>query len=208
MMDSLLSPLVSSGTRVRLLLRFFANPGRSAYLRALAGEYDLSPNAVREELSRLSQARLLTSHRQGREIHYQANTEHPLFGELVSMVKKALGIDKVVDNIIDQLGELELALLIDDYAMGRDSGIIDLVLVGRIQQKRLAGLVSLTEGYIKRKIRTLCLTPEEYRGLAGNLLERPHLVLWQAEGAQLPGGQAAAPGVKMGLSSAGKGTQA
>lgn len=208
MMDSLLSPLVSSGTRVRLLLRFFANPGRSAYLRALAGEYDLSPNAVREELSRLSQAKLLTSFKSGREVHYQANTEHPLFGELVSMVKKALGLDKVVDNIIEQLGELELALLIDDYAMGRDSGIIDLVLVGRIQQKRLAGLVSLTESYIKRKVRTLCLTPEEYANLTANLSSRPHLVLWQAEGSLLGAGQAALPGVEKGLSPNGKETPA
>jgi len=77
MVDFLLSPLVSSDTRVRLLLRFFANPGRTAYLRALAGEYDLSPNAVREELSRLSQAKLLTSFKNGREIHIPGQYRAP-----------------------------------------------------------------------------------------------------------------------------------
>lgn len=178
-MESLLSPLVSSTTRVRLLLRFFANPQSSTYLRALAGEFDLSTNAVREELARLSQAKLLNSFKNGREVHYQANTQHPLFSELVSIVKKVLGIDKVVENIIQQLGEIKLALLMDDYALGKDTGIIDLVLVGRIDQSRLNELVGKTEGFIKRKIRTLCLTSEEHARLAGVLEQRPCLLLWQ-----------------------------
>ncbi|MFH1058073.1 MAG: winged helix-turn-helix domain-containing protein [Pseudomonadota bacterium] len=177
-MENLLSPLVTSNTRMRLLLRFFSNPGATSYLRELAGELEVSPNAVREELSRLSQAKLLNSFRKGREVRYQANEGHPLFRELTSIVRKILGIDRVVDNIVMELGDLQLALLMDDYARGRDSGIIDLVLMGNIKQKSVAALVAHTEGYIKRKIRTLCLTPEEYQRLKPVLVERPHLVLW------------------------------
>lgn len=196
-MENLLSPLVTSNTRMRLLLRFFSNPAASSYLRELAGELEVSPNAVREELGRLSQAKLLNSFRKGREVRYQANRDHPLFGELLSIVRKILGIDRVVDNIVKELGELQLALLMDDYAQGRDSGIIDLVLVGRIKQKSVASLVERTESYIKRKIRTLCLTPEEYDRLSPVLLERPHLVLWDRSSQPRParaGGRAAAAG--------------
>ena len=181
-MNTLLAPLVSSTTRVQLLIRFFSNPNASSYLRSLATEFSISPNAVREELSRLAQAQLLTSSKEGREVHFRANKQHPLFCELVSIVQKVLGIDKVIANIIEQVGDLKLALLMDDYAQGRDTGIIDLVLVGVVDAKRLAEMVEKTEGYIKRKIRVLALNGEEYQRLSPMLQKRPHLVLWQENG--------------------------
>ena len=48
------------------------------------------------------------------------------------MVGKVMGIDHVIDDLAGRLGDLERAYLIDDYAEGKDSGIIDLVLVGNI----------------------------------------------------------------------------
>ena len=178
-MKNLRSGLVTSNTRVKLLVRFFANPKASCYLRALASEFSLSTNSVREELNRLSEAQLLTSERNGREIHYRANTTHPLYQEIVSIIQKTLGIDQVIDNILGRLGDLERALLVGDYAQGRDSGIIDLVLVGRIDQENLLDLIPKTEKYIKRKIRTLVLTTEEYANFAAQFEAEPHLVLWQ-----------------------------
>ncbi len=177
-MNNLLSGLVTSTTRVKLLVRLFANPEASSYPRALADEFGLSTNAVRKELNRLSQAMLLTCHRNGRELHYQANQGHPLFNELASMVKKVLGIDRVTNEILSRLGELEKAFLVDDYALGIESGIIDLVLVGHIDRQNLLDLVAKTERFLKRKIRTLVLTPEEYARLADCLKAKPSLLLW------------------------------
>ena len=182
-MKNLLSGLVTSNTRVKLLVRFFANPKASCYLRALASEFSLSTNSVREELNRLSEAQLLLSERNGREIHYRANTTHPLFREIVSIIQKTLGLDQVIENILGRLGHLERALLVGDYAQGKDSGIIDLILVGRIDQENLFDLIPKTEKYIKRKIRTLVLTKEEYLNFASRFEQEPHLVLWQDSGA-------------------------
>ena len=72
-----------------------------------------------------------------------------------------------------------MALLVDDYAEGKDSGIIDLVLIGNIDQKNMQDLTKKTEKYINRKIRTLSLTADEYTQLAPNLDNRPNFVLWQ-----------------------------
>jgi len=145
----------------------------------MATEFGVSTNAVRGELNRLSQAKFIKSHRQGREVHYQANSKHPLFDELVSIAKKILGIDQVVEQIVHQIGDLKLALLVGDYAVGRDNGVIDLVLVGKIDQIRLGELVARTEQLIDRKIRTLCLNSVEYKNLSKTLLQDPYLVLWQ-----------------------------
>jgi len=178
MLKSLLSPLVTSNTRAKLLLRFFSNPDSSSYMRELANEFSVSTNSVREELNHLSEAKLLTTFKNGREVRYKASPKHPLFNELVSIAKKTLGIDHILEHIVQQLGELKLALLIDDYAIGKDSGILDLVLVGNLDQARLAELVARTEVLIQRKVRTLCLTQKEFEGLRKMLAQRPQLILW------------------------------
>ncbi|RPJ12473.1 MAG: GntR family transcriptional regulator, partial [Deltaproteobacteria bacterium] len=42
-------------------MRFFLNPQTRSYLRELAKEFDVSTNAVREELNQLTQTHLLKS---------------------------------------------------------------------------------------------------------------------------------------------------
>jgi predicted transcriptional regulator len=179
-MDNLFAGLISSKTRINLLVRFFFNPGTRSYLRELAKELDVSTNSVREELNQLTKTKLLKSERNGRQVFYTANSKHPLFEELKSMVEKVMGIDKVIDGIVERLGDLEEAYLIDDYADGKDTGIIDLVLVGDIDQYHLNDLSRKTERYIKRKIRSLVVSRKEYRELLPKLKDRPRVLIWKA----------------------------
>jgi DNA-binding transcriptional ArsR family regulator len=176
---SILSSLIASKTRINILMRLFLNSDQQAYLRELANEFTVSPSQVSGELQQLSDAGLLKSNKSGRQINYRANTEHPLFPELHSMVKKALGMDQILESILERLGNLKLAFLIDDYAQGKDSGLIDLVLVGDIDRKNLEDLVNKTEKYIDRKIRTLVLNKKEYEELSEKLKVRPQLILWK-----------------------------
>jgi predicted transcriptional regulator len=179
-MDNLFAGLISSKTRINLLVRFFFNPQTRSYLRELAKEFNVSTNSVREELNQLTKTKLLKSERNGRQVFYTANTKHPLFEELKSMVKKVMGIDKVIDDIVNRLGDLEEAYLIDDYADGKDTGIIDLVLVGDIDQYHLNDLSRKTERYIKRKIRSLVVSRKEYQELLPKLGNRPRVLIWEA----------------------------
>jgi predicted transcriptional regulator len=162
-------------------MRLFLNPKQNAYLRELSKEFNASPSQVREELRQLNDAGFLQSHKNGRQIQYKANQKHPLFHELQSMVQKALGMDHILDSIIERLGNLEEAYLIDDYAEGKDTGIIDLVLVGNIDQENLIDLVRKTERYIDRKIRTLVLSSEEWVKILPTLKRRPLLKLWRSQ---------------------------
>ena len=180
-MSNLLSAIITSKTRNHLFLRLFLNTETRAYLRELALELGSSTNAIREELNRLVDAKLLIHEPNGKKVLYGANDQHPLFPEVQSMVRKVLGIDHLLENVIHSLGNVALAFLLDDYACGKDTGIIDLVLVGEINQKRLNELVANTERYIKRKIRTFCLTTPDYEKLADNFNNRPNLLLWKGE---------------------------
>ena len=178
-MDNLLSGLIASETRIKLLMRLFFNPKARSYLRELAKEFNVSTNAVREELNQLKKTDLLKSEKNGRQVYYRANTEHALFPELKSMVSKVMGIDQVLDSIINRLGKLDKAYLIGDYAEGKDTGIIDLVLVGDIDHYHLNDLTRKTEQYIKRKIRSLVISKDEFEEFLPELKRRSQVLIWE-----------------------------
>jgi predicted transcriptional regulator len=162
-------------------MRLFFNPKARSYLRELAKEFNVSSNAVREELNQLKKTDLLKSEKNGRQVYYMANTEHSLFPELKSMVSKVMGIDQVIDGIISRLGNLEKAYLVDDYAEGKDTGIIDIILVGDIDQYHLNDLSRKTERYIKRKIRPLVLNADEFENFLPKLKIRSQVLIWEAK---------------------------
>jgi hypothetical protein len=174
----MLKDLITSDTRIKLLLKFFLNPENSAYLRQLAKDFEESTNGIRLELNKLASAKILESQVRGRNKIYRANTSHPLFEDIRSIVMKSTGIDKVIQNIIMKLGDLHLAFIRGDYATGADSGLIDLVVVGNdINRDELERVRRKTEQLINRKISVLILNQTEYRHLASNFLKEPMLVL-------------------------------
>lgn len=159
-------------------MRLFLNPQGAAYLRELADDFQASPSQVKDELDQMHKAKLLVTKKNGRQVLFSANQEHRLFNELQSMVKKALGMDEIIESIIKRLGNLQQAILLDDYAEGKDTGIIDLVLIGDIDTTNLLDLTAKTERYIERKIRTLTLTTGEYEKNTTILTNRPQFILW------------------------------
>lgn len=179
-MNNLLSGIITSKLKIKMLIRFFMNPESQAYLRELSNEFNVSSNAVRIELNHLAKSGLISSKKDGRKILYKANISHPLFPELGSMAKKVMGVDKVIESIITRLGNLEKAYLIDDYALGKDSGIIDLLLVGNIDNFHLHDLSTKTERYLNRKIRHLVLVKNEFEDFKKNLQNRPNILIWEA----------------------------
>jgi DNA-binding transcriptional ArsR family regulator len=180
MISNALNTVIPSRTRVGILVKLFLNPGLKAYLRELASEFKISTNGVRVELNHLTDHKILISERSGRNVYYRANTDHPLFPELFSMVRKITGIDELIKSVIDRLGNLEAAYLVGDYARGVDTGVIDVVLVGDVDKVQLDDFVKKTEAYIQRKIRTLVLSRGEFNRLQESKGFKPILKLWES----------------------------
>ncbi len=174
----MLNSLITSETRIKLLLRFFLNPKARGYLRQLAKDFNESTNGIRVELNKLQQAGMLQSEQEGRNKVFRANTDHPLFDDIRSIVLKSTGIDKVVSNILQKLGPVQLAFIRGDYATGKDSGLIDLVVVGdTVNREELERVRLKTEQLINRKISVLVLTGSEYETLKESLQKETVLVL-------------------------------
>jgi hypothetical protein len=182
---AVLESLITSRTRLKMLLRFFMNSHARAHLRGLAEEFGESTNSIRVELSNLSKAGYLVSREKGNMIEYSANISHPLYPDLQRIIHKYLGLDKIIENIVEKsitrLGDLRSAFITGDYANGRDTGIIDLVLVGNINTQHLQGYVRKAEKLIGRKVRVLVLNDEEFERNKKSLNHDTSLCLWQRE---------------------------
>ncbi len=174
----MLDTLITSKTRIKLLMKFFLNPGTRAYLRELASEFGESTNSVRVELKRLSQAKIITSENVGRTIEYHANEEHSLFNELQSLVRKYAGVDNLVETLLKKIGHLKTAYLVGDYARGIDSGLIDIILIGKINKIELNRIAERRGKDISRKIRTMVVTEKELRTIWGQLDMDHALLIW------------------------------
>jgi len=149
----LLDALISSKTRVKLLLRFFLNPENTAHLRGLADEFNESTNAIRVELNRFEDADMLTSEKEGNRKLFKANKKHPLFPEVHSILLKMVGIDQILNYVINKLGNLERVYLTGDFARGKSSEIVDLIIIGYVNKHFLTELIEKAEKKINKRIR-------------------------------------------------------
>jgi DNA-binding transcriptional ArsR family regulator len=148
----MLETLISSKTRIKLLLKFFLNSKATSYLRGLEAEFGDSSNAIRVELNRFEKAGMLTSYLEGNKKYFRANVKHPLYQETHNILLKYIGFDQIIDNVIERLGDVSEVYVTGAFAQGLDDEIIELVFIGHIKQDYLLELVTKAEKLIKRKI--------------------------------------------------------
>jgi hypothetical protein len=179
----MLDTLITSKTRLKLLLKFFLNSSARAHLRNLETEFGESTNAIRLELNKFEQAGLLKSEVEGNKKVFRANTSHPLFNDIHNILMKTIGFDQIIDSVVTKLGNVEMAYVTGDFARGKDTQIIDLVFVGNeINQEYLIQLVNKTEELISRRIRYVIFHPEEFENYRKELTTRDMLLIWRNEG--------------------------
>ncbi|MCH7414639.1 ArsR family transcriptional regulator [Belliella sp. R4-6] len=127
----MLDSLITSKTRLKLLIKFFSNPKNQGHLRGLADEFGDSTNAIRKELNNLTDAGLLIKVAEKNKIDYQANIDHPLFSNLQDIIRKYLGLDKLLATVLERMGDVNQVALVGDYARGVDSGKIEVQITGK-----------------------------------------------------------------------------
>jgi hypothetical protein len=172
----MIETLISSKTRVKLLLKFFLNSSNRGYLRGLEEEFGENSNAIRLELNRFEQVGMITSNMEGNKKYFIANQNHPLFPDIHSIIKKYIGIDTIIENVISQLGEVEKVYLTGEFAKGLNANLIDLELVGTVNIGYLTQLLQKAEMMVKRKIRYVVYSQTEYAGLQINTEKK--LLIW------------------------------
>ncbi len=149
----MLDSLITSKTRLRLLIKFFLNIANKGYLNGLANEFGESTNSVRKELNNLSSAGYLEKYNENNKVVYKANASHPLFMIIQRIVKKHLGIEEILETVLKRIGEVKKIMILGDYAEGIDSGHIEILIVGNnISKNYLNEITPKIEKKINRKV--------------------------------------------------------
>ena len=175
----MIDSLITNKTRIKLLLRFFLNTGSRSYLRGLESEFGESTNAIRLELNRFEEAGLLVSSMDKNKKIFRANQQHPLFDDIQSIVKKSMGLDKLVENVVQKLGNVTRAYITGRIARGLDDQEIDFVIVGdEIDKTFLESLLEKVEKLIKRKVKCFILRDDEEKEYLTGFPEA--LLLWES----------------------------
>lgn len=177
----MIETLISSKTRVKLLLKFFLNGQTQSYLRNLEEEFGESTNAIRLELNKFEKAGMLNSNVVGNKKLFKANTSHPLFNDLNNIIYKYVGLDKIVESVLSRLGNLDQVYLVGTFSKGLNSNIIDLIFIGEIDKTYLLGLVEKVEQTINKKLRYVTYQPQTFTMDMINLKESDPLLLWSKD---------------------------
>ena len=162
----MLETLITSKTRIRILIKFFINVANNGYLRGLAEELHESTNSIRKELNNLTEAGYLEKEQVQNRVSYKANIKHPMFSILQKLVRQHVGLDALVEIVLQRMGPVEKIIVIGDYANGNDSGTIEVVIVGdELNFNYIEQLSVKIENEINRKVQFLVVQNYFGKGL-------------------------------------------
>lgn len=181
-----LEGLLGSKSRARLLAVFLTHPTEEFYAQRLTTVTRLAETSIRYELRSLEQLGLLMSRREGREKRYRINDRHPLYPELKQMIYKTAGLGEALREAIGGVTGVKAAFIYGSVAKGdeRSTSDIDLFILGKPDQTRLATVLREAEGRLNREINMAVMGEEEWwrsrkagEGFIAELLRSPKIFL-------------------------------
>ncbi|HTD45882.1 MAG TPA: nucleotidyltransferase domain-containing protein [bacterium] len=181
-----LEGLFGSKSRARLLTIFVSHPAEEFYAQRLTTMTRLAESSVRYELGRLEKLGVLVARRAGREKNFRINDRHPLLPELKQMVYKTAGLGETIRQAVDGMPNIQAAFIFGSVAKGGEQATsdIDLFILGRPDQTRLAAALSEAEGRLGREINLVTMAPDEWRrrrnageGFINEVLRSPKIFL-------------------------------
>jgi hypothetical protein len=176
----MIETLISSKTRIKLLLKFFLNSKATSYLRGLESEFGESCNGIRVELNRFEKAGMLISYNHSNKKYFRANTDHPLFIDTHNIIMKYIGFDKIIDSVIENLGDIHKVFVTGAFAKGLDDNKIELVLIGTLNNDYLIELINKVEKLIHRKISCTTFGKDQISDIQWEDLNDNALLLWES----------------------------
>ena len=138
-----LTQLLSSRTRAEIFRLLFGLPSEPLHLRALERESGLTVAAVRQELGKLERLGLVVQRRDGNRTYYTAQTGHPLYSDIRSLVLKTSGLVELLHKALSANG-VASAFVFGSLANGTATpeSDVDLFVIGSLGLRRVTALLS------------------------------------------------------------------
>ncbi len=209
----MIEQLFGSKTRVKLLQLFYTNPNRAFYVREITRKIDEQINSVRRELANLLSIGIITSDANNNRLYYEVNQKYEHYAPLAMIFGGVKAVDApsaskktsakktktsseepVVQaqehplaKALRGAGKVNIALLTGQFTRDELSGV-DLVIVGDLNQSKVAKFVADLEESEGKELRytTMTLSDFKYRvqihdRFVANVLEAKKQVIINTE---------------------------
>ena len=160
-----IAKLFRSKARKALFQLYFTNPEGSYYLRELERMFDIPVSILRKELMRLEEEGVFVSEKKGNLLYYRLDKEYPLFEELKNIVRKTIGIEGLLRDVVHDIDGVEVAFIYGSFAKGKEKSAsdVDLCVIGSIDEDKLISKISAIEISVKREINYTLFTMGEFK---------------------------------------------
>lgn len=160
----MLQDLVISKCRVKLLQTFLGQPNEIFYIRQLVRRTGEEINAVRRELDHLETAGIVKKENRGNRIYYWVDRNYPLYGDLLALISKTVGLGEIIIKNKNKIGRIKIAMLSGRFARGLPTkeGAVDLLIVGDILIPELGKIIRNEETKVGREINYTVMNKEEF----------------------------------------------
>ena len=153
--------------RGAVLALLYGHPGQSFYYRQIVRQLaTLSPGTVQRELDLLSRVGLIERSATGNQVFYSANTKHPIFPELRSLVSKTVGTIQVLRLALADISQrITTAFVYGSIARQEETAEsdIDLMVIGTAKLEEVLEAVEEVESSVGRAVNPTVYSVREFR---------------------------------------------
>jgi predicted nucleotidyltransferase len=161
-----LSDALFSQTQQRVLGLLYGHPDESFFATEIFRRTGVGRGTVQRELERLVGSGIALMEPVGKQKHYSANKNNPIFSELRSIIVKTSGLAEPLRDALAPLArKIDIALVYGSVARGEahaGSDVDLLVVAADVRLEQLFSRLAYAERAIGRKINPTLLTPDEF----------------------------------------------
>jgi DNA-binding transcriptional ArsR family regulator len=161
----ILAELLSSKIRAEIFRNLFGiAPDTALYMREIERRTGFAIGTVQTELKKLQRLDIISRERDGNRVYYRANTGHPLYPDIRSLVLKTNGLADVIVNALGNEKDIQIAFVFGSFAQQEEKAgsDVDLMIVGDIGLRKLTGLLMDVSGKIGREINPHVFSEKEF----------------------------------------------
>ena len=157
--------LITSKVRIKILELFFSNLKEIYHVRGIVREIDEEINAVRRELTKLEHDGILRKEPRGNRIYYSVRSEHPFYGDLISMISKTVGLGRQLIDNKNKIGKINFIMFSGKFVRMKDrkhDDDVDILIVGEVVLPELASIIRSEESKRGKEVNYTVMSREEF----------------------------------------------
>jgi|GEM_PF-574527 DNA-binding MarR family transcriptional regulator len=162
-MKNALALLLTSKARAEILRLLFSEPPIRLHQRGIAKCTDVTTQAIQKEIQNLKKQDLIQESRDGNRVYYTANSFHPIYADLKSIVLKLVEPVSILKEVL-QTDEIQIAFIFSATSKkeAKISSDVELLIIGNMGLNKVTSLLNDISDRLKRQIHPYVYTKKEY----------------------------------------------